>query len=87
MSLPAKEKDVTINRKMKELVPVDLLRQYITSKTRSHDDFFTLRKTLSYQYGAVLCLNHALSIETTLDKVMMRLSDGRVTVMALPFSA
>ena len=71
---------------MKDLVPADLLRQYFTQKATSHDDFFTLRRSLSYQYGVLVSLNHILSIETSLENFMIRLTDGQITILSLPFN-
>lgn len=47
---------------MKEIVPKNVLRQYLESKMATYDDFLLLRRTMSYQYGALSSLQYVLSI-------------------------
>ena len=58
MKLPSK----AVNKRMKEIVPRNILRQYLEGKTATYDDFLLLRRTLAYQYGAIACLQYVLSI-------------------------
>jgi len=58
MKMPSK----AVNRRMKEIVPSNVLRLYLEGKTSTYDDFLLLRRTLAYQYGALSCLQYVLSI-------------------------
>ena len=58
MKLPSK----AVNKRMKEIVPSNILRQYLEGKTATYDDFLLLRRTLAYQYGSIACLQYVLSI-------------------------
>jgi hypothetical protein len=72
---------------MKEIVPESLLKDYLTRKAVTHDDFLALRRVLSYQYGSMLCLHHTLSIDTALPNFMLNLQTGNITIYALPFNS
>ena len=86
MALPRRDRDVKINKRMKEIVPSDVLKNYLVGRTQSYDDFLTLRRTLSYQYGVLQCLNFVLSVPTELGKFMLDLRTGGVSVYALNFN-
>lgn len=84
--MPRRDRDVKINKRMKEIVNGEVLKNYLVSRTQSYDDFLTLRRTLSYQYGVLQCLNYALSVPTELGKFMLDLRTGAVSVYALSFN-
>lgn len=71
---------------MKEIVPFDLLKNYLTDKAATYDDFLALRRVLSYQYGTVILLHHILSVETALPNLMINLKTGFITICSLPFN-
>lgn len=71
---------------MKEIVGCDVLKRYLVARAQSYDDFLTLRRTLSYQYGVLQCLNFTLAISTDLAKFMIDLRTGAVSVCNLQFN-
>lgn len=76
-----------INRRMKEIVPSNVLRQFLESKTTTYDDFLILRRNLSYQYGAFSCLHYLLSIPLLLENIFINLKTGDISLWNLPIKA
>ena len=72
---------------MKEIVHSEVLKKYLVARAQSYDDFLTLRRTLSYQYGVLQCLNYTLSVPTELGKFMLDLRTGAISVYALTFNS
>jgi hypothetical protein len=65
----------------------EVLKNYLVTRSQSYDDFLTLRRTISYQYGVLQCLNYTLAIPTDLARFMLDLRTGAVSVCQLTFSA
>lgn len=86
LALPRRDRDVKINKRMKEIVHSEVLKNYLVARAQSYDDFLTLRRTLSYQYGVLQCLNYTLSVPTELGKFMLDLRTGAISVYALNFN-
>ena len=79
MKLPFK----AINSRMKEIVPSNILRQYIEGKSSTYDDFLLLRRTLAYQYGSISCLQYLLSIPLSLENIFINLKNGDISIWNL----
>lgn len=71
---------------MKEIIKTNVLKDYLIKKSTTYDDFLILRRSLSYQYGVLLCLNYTLSIPTELGKFTLDLSTGTISVGQLQFN-
>jgi hypothetical protein len=72
---------------MKEIVDCGVLKRYLVARTQTYDDFLTLRRSLSYHYGVLQCLNYALAVHTELGRFMLDLRTGAVSVCQLSFSS
>lgn len=72
---------------MKEIVHSEVLKNYLVTRSQSYDDFLTLRRTLSYQYGVLQCLNYTLSVPTEISKFMLDFRTGAISVYALNFNS
>lgn len=70
---------------MKEIVPQNLLRQYLEAKTTTYDDFLLLRRNMSYQYGAISCLQYVLSSPLELENIFIHLKTGDISIWNCPF--
>lgn len=71
---------------MKETVDSGVLKRYLISRTQSYDDFLTLRRSISYHYGVLQCLNYFLAIPTDLGRFMIDIRTGAVSVCQLSFN-
>lgn len=69
---------------MKEIVPKNLIRSYLESRTNSYDDFLLLRRTISYQYGSLSCLSYALGLPLELQNFFINLVTGNISISSLP---
>jgi len=70
---------------MREVVPKNVLRQYLEDKTNSYDDFLMLRKMLAYQYGALSCVQFTLSIPLKLENMFINVRTGDISLWNLDF--
>jgi hypothetical protein len=75
-----------INKHMKQVIPTNVLRQYLEDKTNTYDDFLMLRKTLAYQYGALSCIQFTLSIPLELENIFINIRTGDISLWNLEFN-
>ena len=70
---------------MKEIIPKNVLRQYLEDKANTYDDFLMLRKTLAYQYGALSCMQFTLNIPLELENILLNIRTGDISLWNLQF--
>jgi hypothetical protein len=47
---------------MKEIVPDSVFKDFIEKKAQNYEEYISFRKQFSYQYGAIMAVNHMMGI-------------------------
>ena len=55
-----------INKRMREIVPENVFKEFILEKSPTYDDYISFRKVFAYQYGTVAACNFLLSTDAHL---------------------
>ena len=76
--LPKTEINRCINKRMKEIIPETIFKDYILDKSPTYDEYISFRKVFAYQFGAVLACNYVLGTEAHLHNYLFDLRTGNI---------
>ena len=76
----------SINKRMKEIVPRTVMKEYFAKKALNYDEYNSFRKIFAYQYGAICALHQVLGIETGLQNLTFDMKNGFIQVNFLKFN-
>ena len=80
LKIPKSEVNRTINRRMKDIVPVGLLEQYFMSKANSLDDYYLFRKQFGLAYAPTQLLQYIFSNESVLSDFVVTLNSAGISL-------
>lgn len=78
LKLPKGEVNKAINRRMREIVPHNLLEQYFMGKTKTLDDFYLFRKQFGLMYAPTQLLQYLFSNESLLSDFIVSLNTAAI---------
>lgn len=76
----------SINKRMKEIVPKTVMKDYFVQKASNYDEYNSFRKVFAYQYGTICALHYVLGIETGLQNLSFDMKNGLIYVNSLKFN-
>jgi hypothetical protein len=80
------ELNKSINKRMKEIVPRTVMKEYFSQKALNYDEYNSFRKIFAYQYGTICALHFILGIETGLQNLTFDMKSGFIQVNSLKFN-
>lgn len=80
------ELNKSINKRMKEIVPRTVMKEYFSQKALNYDEYNSFRKIFAYQYGTICALHYILGIETGLQNLTFDMKSGFIQVNSLKFN-
>lgn len=80
LKVPKTEINKCINKRMKEIIPETVFKDYILDKSPTYDEYISFRKVFAYQYGAVVACNFILSADAHLHNYLFDLKTGNIEI-------
>jgi hypothetical protein len=75
-----------INKRMREIIPETVFKDYVLEKAPTFDEFISFRKMFAYQYGAILACNYVLGVEAYLHNYHFNLRTGLIEINDFKFN-
>lgn len=80
MKIPKTEVNRTINHRMKDIVPADLLQQYFMGKSNTLDDYYLFRKQFGLSYAPTQLLQYIFGNESVLSDFIVALNTASISL-------